>query len=139
MGNVAQCGCGKLRVEVEGEPAAVVTCHCSHCQRRTGSVFGVGAYYPADKVNVSGASKLFVRPGAEGRKMRNHFCPECGSTLYWESDLVPGAVGVAVGGFMDPKFARPTRSVWEENMHHWVQLGPEIPSHSQGRASKPLR
>jgi len=29
--------------------------------------------------------------------------------------------------------------VWEENMHHWVRLGSEIPSHGQGRTSKPLR
>jgi hypothetical protein len=29
--------------------------------------------------------------------------------------------------------------VWEENKHAWVQLGPEIPGHVQGRASKASR
>ena len=136
MRKTAQCCCGKLRVEVEGEPAGVIACHCSECQRRTGSVFGVGAYYPKDKVKISGPSKTYVRGAGGGRKMRNHFCPECGTNLYWEADLLPGAIGVAVGAFRDPAFPLPTRSVWEENKHHWVRLGPEIPGHVQGRDSK---
>jgi hypothetical protein len=140
MSRTARCSCGKLSVEVEGEPAAIIACHCSECQRRSGSVFGVGAYYPKDKVKIAGPHKTYTRPGAAaGRKMHNHFCPDCGSNLFWEADLVPGAVGVAVGNFRDRTFPLPTRSVWEENMHHWVRFGPEIPSHGQGRDSKPAR
>lgn len=137
MRKTAQCCCGKLKIEVAGEPAAVVACHCSECQLRTGSVFGVGAYYPKDKVKASGPSKMYVRDGAAGRKMRNFFCPDCGTNLYWEADLVAGAVGVAVGGFRDPAFPRPTRSVWEENKHHWIEMGAATPGHLQGRDSKP--
>jgi hypothetical protein len=44
MTRTAHCSCGALRVEVAGEPDAVVACHCGQCQRRTGSVFGVGAF-----------------------------------------------------------------------------------------------
>ena len=33
----------------------------------------------------------------------------------------------------------PARSVWEENRHHWVTIGPEIPGHIQGRTSKASR
>jgi hypothetical protein len=101
--------------------------------------FGVGAYFSKDKVTIAGAFKEFTRPGGDGRMMHNRFCPECGSNLFWESELLPGAFGIAVGSFTDPGFTPPARSVWEENKHAWVQLGPEIPGHVQGRASKASR
>jgi hypothetical protein len=43
MTRTAHCSCGALRVVVSADPEAVVACHCGECQRRTGSVFGVGA------------------------------------------------------------------------------------------------
>ena len=92
----AQCSCGAFRVEADGDPAAVVACHCRECQRRTGSVFGVGAYYPRELVRISGQSSLYVRDGAEGRKFRTHFCPTCGTSLYWDTDRHPALVGIAV-------------------------------------------
>ena len=138
MTRTAQCSCGALRVEVEGEPGAVVLCHCTECQCLTGSVFGVGAYFPADKVKCTGANTAYTRV-MEGRKFTSHFCPTCGTSLYWEAELVPGAIGVAVGGFRDSNFPRPTRAVWEEKRHHWVTLGAEIPGHLQGRTSKTVR
>ena len=139
MTRTARCSCGKLSVETTDEPAIVIACHCTECQRRTGSVFGVGAYFPKAQVKISGPSKSYTRPGAEGRKMRNSFCPECGTNLYWESELLPGAYGIAVGAFLDPSFPAPARSVWEVNRHYWIHLGAEIPGHIQGRASPPSR
>jgi hypothetical protein len=139
MSKTARCSCGQLSVTVEGEPIIVLACHCTECQRRTGSPFGVGAYYPKDKVTITGESRAFARPGGDGRMMHNRFCPVCGSNLFWESEMLPGAWGVAVGSFADPTFAAPARSVWEEKKHAWVQLGAEIPGHVQGRGSKPSR
>jgi hypothetical protein len=135
MKRTARCSCGKLGVDAEGEPGIVIACHCTECQRRTGSVFGVGAYYPKGKVKAAGPSKRYTRDGAEGRKMHNYFCTECGTNLVWESELVAGMIGIAVGAFLDPSFPAPARSVWEKNRHHWVRIGDEIPGHVQGRTS----
>ena len=43
--HLATCGCGALRVTTAGDPDLVVACSCIACQRRTGSPFGVGAYF----------------------------------------------------------------------------------------------
>src|SRR5215471_7461464 len=43
MTRMARCRCGALHAEVSGDPIRVIVCHCDECQRRTGSVFGVGA------------------------------------------------------------------------------------------------
>lgn len=83
---------------------------------------GVGAYYDREKVTITGEHKRFSRDGQEGRKFHNHFCPDCGTSLFWFTDHHPAGIGVAVGGFTDPQFPAPVRSVWEHAKHDWVDV-----------------
>jgi hypothetical protein len=130
MTRMAECSCGAFKVKAEGEPVVVGACNCTQCQRRTGSVFGVGAYFPADKVQtVSGSSKTFVRPGDLGTKYSLYFCPTCGSTVYWEGTLLPSLRGVAVGCFSDPSFPPPQQAFFTENRHSWVTFPPRAMLH----------
>lgn len=135
MTQTAHCNCGQLRVEVTGAPDAVVACHCKDCQRRTGSVLGVGAYFPRDRVTITGESKEFVRSTAAGGQFRQHFCTTCGTTLFWSTANKPDAIGVAVGGFADADFAPPQRSVWEQSHHAWLGLPEDIPHFPRGRTA----
>jgi hypothetical protein len=116
----AWCCCGALRARVSADPTLVAACHCEQCQRRTGSAFGISAYFRADQVQIDGASKTFSRPGQEGRAIQGHFCPECGTTLFWKAEFMPGHVGIAAGTFADPTFPPPTVSAWEQRKHPWV-------------------
>ncbi len=122
MQRTAQCSCGSVSVAIEGEPNAVVACHCLECQRRTGSVFGVGAYFPDERATPSGETTQFSRPTESGHSCITHFCPICGTTLYWRLGMFPGLVGIAVGAFADPSFPSPARSVWEQSRHAWVEV-----------------
>jgi hypothetical protein len=72
---IALCCCGSLRAEASNEPALVGACHCIECQRRTGSPFGVGSYFPKEQVRTEGPSKVYVRGIDSGRKAESHFCP----------------------------------------------------------------
>ena len=134
MSKTAYCNCGALRAEIDGAPDAVVACHCIDCQKRTGSVLGVGAYYHKDRIRIAGGSKEFVRDTASGRKFRQNFCPVCGTTVFWTVDIKPDAVGIAVGCFADPNFPAPQRSVWEQSRHAWLELPPGIQHYPRGRA-----
>ena len=72
----ARCSCGAVTLSLPEEPSKlVVACHCIDCQRRTGAPFGVGAYYPAEVVAISGTSKEFTHAAASGGKIHNYFCP----------------------------------------------------------------
>jgi hypothetical protein len=82
----------------------------------------LSAFYAIDCVEISGASTEFIRTAESGRKVRMHFCPACGSTVYWLPDAAPSVIGVAVGLFADPAFAQPTLSVFEQSKHEWVFL-----------------
>jgi hypothetical protein len=56
----AQCACGRLQVDVVGEPHVVAVCNCDFCQKRTGSVFQVGAYFTKDQVvEIRGEVKAY--------------------------------------------------------------------------------
>ena len=123
----AACACGQLRLACSGEPVRVSVCHCLDCQRRTGSAFGVQARYPRADVTIEGESRTFTRTGDSGTSATFHFCPGCGSTVYWKSQAVPGFVTVAAGAFADPQFPQPRVSVYEERRHPWVAIAPDAP------------
>lgn len=122
----ASCSCGQLQVHVTAEPVRVSVCHCLACQRRTGSVFGAQARFSSAAVTTNGRSNEYVRVGDEGSRARFHFCPDCGSTVYYISDAMEAIVAIPVGAFADPKFPCPTVSVYEERMHSWVSMPPGI-------------
>ncbi len=122
----ASCSCGELQAHVTADPFRVSVCHCLACQQRTGSVFGVVARFPSASVTISGKGNEYVRVGDEGSKATFHFCPACGSTVYYTSDAMEGTVAIPVGAFADPQFPSPKISVYEERMHSWVSMPSDI-------------
>lgn len=118
---VARCGCGALTATVAAYSPVVALCHCTDCQRRTGSPFGVGGYFPIAAVTVAGDHREWTRPTATGGTLTNRFCPTCGSTVFWTTGKHPGLVGIAAGAFADPAFPAPLRSVWEAHKVAWVE------------------
>jgi hypothetical protein len=127
----ASCSCGRLRIEVAGEPRAVGLCHCLACQRRTGSVFAALAAF-APPYKVSGTATEYVRTGDRGARFRFRFCPVCGTTVFHtEEGFEDRSVAVAVGAFADPGFPPPRDSVYDCRRHPWVQLPPGTRIHDK--------
>jgi hypothetical protein len=124
MRREASCTCGQLRLTADGEPTRIGVCHCLACQRRTGSAFGMQAGYPADSITVSGRSTEYPRTSDEAdRKVHVfHFCPECGSTVFYTEPDEPDLVVVMVGAFADPAYPPPQESGYEVRRHPWVGL-----------------
>ena len=103
------------------------------CQQRTGSPFGVAAYYPDSQVIVEGVATRFDRETALGGNFENYFCPECGSTVYFRGSKNAGVTGVAIGMFTATHAMSPVRSVWEQSMHHWVTIPTAQEHFAKGR------
>lgn len=123
----ASCSCGQLTVTTRGEPIRVSVCHCLACQRRTGSVFAAQARFPRDAVQIQGESSQYVRIGDEGGKATFSFCPNCGATVHYSvEDYDVENIAIPVGAFADPTFPSPSISVYEERMHTWVKMPPNI-------------
>jgi hypothetical protein len=120
----AACSCGQLRLSIEGEHARISVCHCFECQRRTGAVISNQARFLRDQVTVEGRATAWARKAESGNTLTFHFCPTCGSTVYWENDGFPEYVSVAIGNLGDPNFPAPTIAVWEDSRHAWLSLPP---------------
>ena len=123
----ASCSCGQLQLTCRGEPVRISVCHCFSCQQRTGSAFGAQARFARGDLTVEGKSTPYTRVADSGNSVTFHFCPQCGSTVYWEMAALEGFLAVALGAFTDPSFPEPRVAVYEARRHPWVQVAPREP------------
>ena len=119
---VAQCNCGQLQAECEGEPIRVSVCHCLACKRRTGSAFSRNATFNVGQVRTGGRWSSFSRVTDTGRTNTYHFCRECGSTVFYEVEMRPGTLSVPAGAFADAAVPPPSAEVFPERSVRWCQV-----------------
>src|SRR5688572_14460823 len=145
---VASCACGQLTVTTVGpDPDRVVMCNCHLCQKQTGSPFSLQARFPNEQVTIKGKSKTWTFPPKDGVTpvtgrtcagsdgitnsaadlVTSHFCPECGSTVYYYRKSDPARTGVKVGAFADETFPPPIGSGFEEYSHPWTKNVSALP------------
>lgn len=104
---VASCSCGQLKVACQGEPQKVSLCHCLECQRRTGSTYGIAAFFLRSQTSVQGRASTYERLSDSGFSVAFHFCPQCGSTVFWEPSRKPDAIGGRCGRVWRSRLSRP--------------------------------
>lgn len=130
----AQCQCGQLTLDAEIDPDFVVACNCKACQKRTGAPFGAALYFRRDGTRVGGASKTWARRAESGRMLETHFCPDCGTSLFWTLEMRPDHMGVAYGCF-DTPVPDPIRAIWTQEKHEWVTFPEDWPRYPTGSPS----
>ena len=136
---LAQCGCGKLKVELDGVTASRFLCCCSECQRRSGAPFSVSWYYDTDTArHLEGDYGTFPRVGTKGTHYNFHFCTSCGSSVFWTVDNSK-AIGVAAGCVPASHHVPPIKAVWVGARADWVDLPTNIPWHGEGTSSAVVR
>lgn len=118
----ATCSCQALKISCNGDPLSVSLCHCVDCQKRTGSAFGIAAFYERTAIEVTGEESIYKRGSDSGFEVTFHFCPSCGSSVYWEPERRPALVAVAVGAFGDSNFPAPSKQVYCSSRHAWLNI-----------------
>ena len=117
----ASCSCGALSAVCSGEPVSVSLCNCLECQKRTGSMFGIAAFFYKKDVSIVGTPVRYSRPSDTGFDVRFSFCPACASTVFWMPSRKPQLIAVAVGAFSDPEFPAPNKAVFDRRRPAWVE------------------
>ena len=114
------CLCGAVRYRVQGEPFWVGACHCTLCQKQTGSVFGVSVYFDKSQVELLEGSRKSYRYDSDesGRWAELEFCDNCGTTLTWTMETLPGHRGFAGGSLDDINSFDIDTHVWTRSAHH---------------------
>ena len=99
-------------------------CHCTNCKRRTGSAFGISAYFDkAAVVGCSGETSVYsFHHATQNHDQERHFCPRCGTTLFWYLSTLPEQIGIASGCFADVGLPEPSYSVSHARKESWVGL-----------------
>jgi hypothetical protein len=107
---------------VNGDAIRTSACHCTFCQRRTGSAFGISVYFKEGDVEITrGTLQTYEHRSDEtGRWQRLQFCSNCGTTLTWIAEALPGARAIAGGTFDDPKSLQIKRHTWMRSAHSWM-------------------
>ena len=73
------CHCGHITYKAEVDPGMVRVCHCTDCQKLTGTAFRAAIpSLPGTFVLKSGTLKIYIKTAESGKKRWHAFCPECG-------------------------------------------------------------
>jgi hypothetical protein len=115
------CQCRTIRYEITEAPQLVTTCHCTDCQRITGSAFSLGVALPETAFRLTaGQPRALLRMADSGRLNTRFVCPDCASWVY--SLPRSGVIRVRGGTLDDTSWLRPTRHIWTRSKQPWVHL-----------------
>jgi hypothetical protein len=117
------CRCGKVTYTASGDPVFAGVCHCHSCQKVTGSAFAAVVAFPSAAVSVNGTLKSFDATGDSGKPTHLRFCPECGSPVVEEADIMPGVTMISIGTLDDPSWVKPAMQIYCDSAQPWVELG----------------
>ena len=123
---IGGCQCGAMRYEIAEAPLRTYTCHCTDCQRITGSAFSLAIVVPDEEFRLTkGEPWLVQRLADSGRVVTRWLCRDCGSWVCSAAWAVPGQAPMRIvqGGSLDDRsWLRPTRHFWTRSKQPWVEI-----------------
>jgi len=135
MGEVqGGCLCGALRYRLKAAPTSVVLCHCTHCQKVSGSAFSTNATVADSDIEVEGEMASYADVGESGHVLNRCFCPRCGSSIASRPEGRP--VWVLKVGTLDDHSSLQAAGleIWKRSRQPWVKFATELPGFEKGRA-----
>jgi hypothetical protein len=128
------CLCGEVRYLLTGEPITFYACHCTECQRQTGSAFALTLYVRRSDVELEqGEPDTYAVTLPDGRERRGRFCARCATRLWGESSRFPELLVLEPGTLDDPGSAEPVGHIWTASARPWFP----IPEHTVNFAGQP--
>jgi hypothetical protein len=119
------CLCGAVRYRVIAEPETFYVCHCTDCQRRNGSAFGLSFVVRREAVESSGDTHLHVAKLADGRIKQSHACVKCNTRLWGESVRNPAFFILQPGTLDDTSWLQPVAHIWTRSAQPWFPFPPD--------------
>ncbi len=124
------CLCGQVRYHFAGPPFSPRPCGCRHCQRQSGSAFGIVIAVPAADFDLQGETRTFDDSSDSGRTVARIFCPTCGSPILSRIEPMPDLVLIKAGTLDDPGTLRPVVEVYCDRALPFVPAIAETERHA---------
>jgi hypothetical protein len=82
------------------------------------------AAFTPDQVRIVGRFSDYSRISDEADLKEHvfHFCPDCGSQVFYTEPTEPDLIVVSVGSFADPSFPPPTESGYDSRRPLWLAV-----------------
>jgi hypothetical protein len=122
-----RCHCGAIRYRAEVDPALVTICHCTDCQRLSGTGYRIGAPAPAASFELEGSPKTYVKTADSGNKRTHAFCPNCGGPVYSCAVEAPTHYTLRVGCLTQARDLPPRRQIWCGSAVPWSANLGDVP------------
>lgn len=118
-----RCLCGAIEYRLNEEPITFYACHCTDCQKRSGSSFGLSMWVKRNSIEVTkGEPVLQVLKAADGSPRHSRICGQCGVRLWSEPAKRPELAVVRPGTLDDTKSLRPVAHMWTRSAQPWVAI-----------------
>jgi hypothetical protein len=122
------CQCGNIRYQLRAKPQMLYVCHCSDCQKQSGSAFGMSLIMQSRQVEfIEGAESMrsWDTRGEDGDIKRCHFCPDCGTRIMHGSNIPGQSVSIKAGTLDDTRHLQPTAHIWLQSAQPWLAIDHE--------------
>lgn len=139
MDNTLQggCLCGAVRFQATSPPLRTLACHCTFCQKVTGSSYFAESMFPSDAVQFNDGPMQTYAHVSDGshKKVFVHFCPTCGTTVSLSFERWPDIRGIARGCYDNPDAVAVTSHIWTRSAQSGTALPEGVDCFTQARAT----
>jgi hypothetical protein len=127
------CLCGGVRYTLTEPPLSAGYCHCTRCQRRTGTAASANARVAPGSLRIVQGEEL-VRSYVPPDGAPKEFCSQCGGAL-WSRDRESGEIaGLRLGTFDEDPGVRPQWHQFTAYAAPWEPIAEDgLPRHPEQR------
>lgn len=131
------CLCGKIRYTITQSVQNIVACHCTHCQKSSGSAMSHNTLVPMSAFSItSGHPRIYSDMAASGNKLYRAFCPDCGSPIHSQREKVPEMMIVKVGTIDNTDAMKVIMNIWTKSSCPWAHISPDTEQYPGNRPVK---
>jgi len=124
------CLCGAIRYSISAPIAELRACHCTHCQKTSGTGSSVNAVIPSASFTLAkGTPKRYADKADSGRNLFRYFCGDCGSPIYSHREATPEIMVVRAGTLDSPPPTKITTNIWTKSARPWSWIDPASEQH----------
>jgi hypothetical protein len=122
------CLCGNVSYHCDGESMVTLLCHCTDCQRQTGTAFSIVVGVERDALQIEGDSiGSFTTVGEDTKEeVERQFCSACGSPIVSLPAATPDLAFIKAGTLDDTSWLEPEMELWCRSAHPYVTFDEEI-------------
>ena len=123
MSKNGSCLCGEVNFTYKSEPRMFLMCHCTDCQKSTGSPVASIIIIPEDDFSINGPTSSYECEA----KVTRSFCKICGSQIFSRIESAPGIVAIKTGVLDEQPNIKPNLVCWTKSKPDWFEIShPDI-------------